>query len=118
MTGNGSEVVRLRIYLDEDETAGDKPLYHAVVREVRILDLAGTLVLVGREGFGRSTRLHTSDVLFSQDSPVVMEIVDHRYKIQPLIGKLNNYPQIGLITCKPVELLGHRDLTTGAEHGW
>src|SRR5579863_10166012 len=110
MARNHPQAVRLRIYLGEDKTSCDQPLYHSIISQARIMHLAGATVLKGTEGFGRSTRLHTTDVLFSVDLPVVIEIIDLREKIEPLIAMLNTYGEIGLITCEPVELRGRRDL--------
>lgn len=110
MNGDTAQALRLRIYVGEDKTSGSQPLYHAIVRQARSMHLAGATVIKGTEGYGRSTRLHTTDVLFSQDLPVVIEIVDLREKLAPLIAMLNGYSEIGLITCEPVELCGSRDL--------
>jgi PII-like signaling protein len=63
-------------------------------------------VFNGSAGFGRSTRLHTSDVLFSTDLPVVVEIVDSVKKIEPLIKRLAERKEIGLMTCEIIELCG------------
>jgi uncharacterized protein len=115
MTAHRPQAVRLRIYLGEDKTSGDQPLYHSIISQARIMHLAGATVLKGTEGFGRSTRLHTTDVLFSVDLPVVIEIIDLREKIEPLIAMLNNYNDVGLITCEPVELRGRRYLAHGTK---
>lgn len=110
MNGDAAQALRLRIYVGEDKTSGGQPLYHAIVRQARNMHIAGATVIKGTEGFGRSTRLHTTDVLFSQDLPVVVEIVDLREKLEPLIAMLHGYGEIGLITCEPLELRGRRDL--------
>jgi len=109
MNGDTVEALRLRIYVGEDKTTGGQPLYHAIVRQARSMHIAGATVIKGAEGYGRSTRLHTSDVLFSQDLPVVVEIVDLRERLEPLMAMLNGYGEIGLITCEPVELCGRGD---------
>jgi PII-like signaling protein len=71
-----SEVRRLTIYLGEDKVDVDQPLFRSIVQEARAMHIAGVTVMYGSAGFGRSTRLHTADVLFSTDLPVVIEIVD------------------------------------------
>ena len=99
------EAVRLRIYLGEDKRQGEIPLYRAIISTARRLRLAGALVVRGTEGFGHSTRLHTSDVLFSEDLPVVVEIVDAPQKIAGLIASLDGAEGIGLMTYEPVTVL-------------
>ena len=99
------EAVRLRLYLGEDKRHGDRPLYHAIVAEARRLHLAGAMVVRGTEGFGHSTRLHTADVLFSEDLPVLVEIVDKEQKIDELLSALEEVGEIGLITYERVTVL-------------
>lgn len=99
------EAVRLRIYLGEDKRFGDVPLYHAIVAKARALHLAGAMVLRGTEGFGHSTRLHTADVLFSEDLPVLIEIIDRAQKINELIAALDRMGDIGLMTYERVTVL-------------
>ena len=103
-----AEAIRLRIYVGEEKQDGDQPLYQAIVREARKMHLAGVTVYRGTQGYGRSTRLHTTAVLFSQDLPVVIEIVDAKHKIDAIVAVLEPYGDIGLITYEPVELRGRR----------
>ncbi len=99
------EAVRLRIYLGEDKRHGDVPLYQAIVAQARRMRCAGATVVHGTEGFGHSTRLHTSDVLFSADLPVVIEIIDRALKVDELISALDQLGDIGLITYERVTVL-------------
>ena len=99
------EAVRLRIYVGEDKRHGDLPLYQAIVAKARRLRIAGAMVVRGTEGFGHSTRLHTADVLFSEDLPVLIEIVDREQKVDELISALDQMGDIGLITRERVTVL-------------
>ncbi len=99
------EAVRLRIYVGEDKRHGDLPLYQAIVGKARRLRIAGAMVVRGTEGFGHSTRLHTSDVLFSEDLPVLIEIVDREQKVDELISTLDQMGDIGLMTYERVRVL-------------
>ena len=74
--------VRLRIYIGEDKRHGDRPLYEAIVLKARHLQMAGATAVKGTLGYGRSTRLHSTEVLFSEDLPVIVEIVDSQEKIR------------------------------------
>ena len=99
------EAVRLRIYLGEDKRHGDLPLYQAIVATARKSHLAGAMVIRGTEGFGHSTRLHTSDVLFSEDLPVLIEIIDRAQKIDEFLCDVEQMGDIGLITYERVTVL-------------
>jgi uncharacterized protein len=96
--------VRLTIYVGEDKRHGDRPLYQAIVRKAHELGIAGATVFRGTQGFGRSTRLHTADVLFSDDLPAVVEIVDSAPRIDGILALLGQLDGIGLITREPVEV--------------
>jgi PII-like signaling protein len=104
------EIRRLTIYLGEDKMDVDQPLFKSIVQEARAMHIAGATVFRGSAGYGRSTRLHTTDVLFSTDLAVVVEIVDAARKIEPLIRRLAERKDIGLMTCETVELRGPRRL--------
>ena len=101
-----SKIRRLTIYLGEDKMDRDQPLFKSIVQEARTMHLAGVTVLHGSAGYGRSTRLHTSEVLLSTDLPLVVVIVDAAGKIEPLIRRLAEREDIGLMTCETVELCG------------
>lgn len=94
--------VRLRIYLGEDKHDGALPLYHAIVNKARQCHLAGATVVRGTEGYGHSTRLHTADVLFSEDLPVLIEMVDSADKIDSFVRTLAGIREIALITREEV----------------
>jgi PII-like signaling protein len=96
---------RLRIYLGEDKRHGDQPLYEAIVLKVRQLQMAGATVVRGMLGYGRSTRLHTTEVVFSEDLPVIVEIVDSEDRIAKFVPLLAGFEEIGLVTCDEVRVL-------------
>jgi uncharacterized protein len=105
------ECARLRIYVGEDKRHGDQPLYQAIVRKARERRLAGATILRGTQGFGRSAQLHTVDVLFSEDLPVVIEIIDSRGKIEAFVALLDSLTGIALCTFETVTVLKHGQRT-------
>jgi PII-like signaling protein len=96
---------RLRIYLGEDKRHGGQPLYEAIVLKARQMQMAGATVVRGSQGYGRSTRLHTTEVVFSEDLPVVIEIIDSVDSIRKFAVLLDGINQIGLVTCDDVSVL-------------
>lgn len=109
-TSTPAPAFRLTIYLGEDKQNVDQPLFKSIVEEARLMHMAGATVVHGAAGYGRSARLHTSEVLFSTDLPIVILIVDIEPRIEALIARLANRSDIGLITCEPVEVRGQRQL--------
>ena len=96
---------RLRIYVGADKQHGDKPLYEAIVLKARQLHMAGATVLRGSLGFGRSTRLHTTGVVFSEDLPVIVEIVDSDENLHRFAALLTGINDIGLVTWDDVTIV-------------
>jgi hypothetical protein len=96
---------RLRIYIGEDKRHGDQSLYEAIVLKARQMQMAGATVVRGTLGYGRSTRLHTTEVVFSEDLPAIVEIVDSHDKIRSFVPLLAGFNEIGLVTCDEVSVL-------------
>jgi PII-like signaling protein len=96
---------RLRIYIGEDKRHGEQPLYEAIVLKARHMQMAGATVVRATLGYGRSTRLHTTEVIFSEDLPVIVEIVDSHKNIQSFVRLLAGFNEIGLVTCDAVSVL-------------
>lgn len=53
----------VRVYIGESDTHAGMPLYDAIVRLLRERGIAGATVLRGIEGYGHSSRIHTSRIL-------------------------------------------------------
>ena len=104
-----SDGLLVRIFIGESDTWHGKPLYEAIVRRVREVGLAGATVLRGIEGFGASSRLHTSRILrLSSDLPIVVEIVDAAEKIDAILPLLDEMIPEGLITLEKVRVIAYR----------
>ena len=108
------DAVLLRIFVGEDDKAGHRPLYEAIVLKAREMQLAGATVLRGSAGFGHSSHLHTAKILrLSQDLPIVVEIVDAKEKIDTFLPVLDGMMASGLITLENVKVFRYGD---GAEN--
>jgi uncharacterized protein len=112
-----SEGLLVRIFVGESDTWHGRPLYEAIVRRVREEGIAGATVLRGIEGFGASSRLHTSRILrLSADLPIVVEIVDTAERIEPVLPLLDEMIADGLITLEKVRVIAYR-AGPGQENG-
>ncbi|NJF24838.1 DUF190 domain-containing protein [Thermococcus sp. Bubb.Bath] len=95
--------LRLKIYIGENDRCDGKPLYKAIVEKLREIGMAGVTVYRGIYGFGKKSRVHSSDVMrLSTDLPVVIEVVDRGYKIEKAICEIKPMIRDGLITVEPV----------------
>ena len=104
-----TDALLLRIFLGESDRWQHKPLYEAIVLAAREAHLAGTTVLRGPMGFGKSSRLHTAKILrLSMDLPLVIEIVDSEEKINAFLPVLDKMIGGGLVTLEKVRVLHYR----------
>lgn len=99
----------LRVFIGEADTWEGKPLYRAIVERVRQEGLAGATVLRGMEGFGASSRMHTTRLLeLSRDLPIVIEIVDTAERIDGILPVLDEMVGDGLLTLESVHVIDYR----------
>jgi PII-like signaling protein len=97
---------RLTIFLGEDDTWHHKPLYHEIVSRAHHAGLAGASVLRGIEGYGASSRIHTSRLLsLSEDLPLAVIIVDQEDRIRAFLPQLDELVTEGLVILDPVEVI-------------
>jgi len=91
--------ILLRIFIGELDKVGHKPLFEAILERSRELGVAGCTVIKGIMGFGASSVIH-QDHLFrlSQDSPILLEVVDFREKIHALLDQIRPMLQGALVT--------------------
>ncbi len=102
-----SNAVLLRIMIGESDKYDGKSLYQYLVEYLRKNHFAGATVLRGISGFGKASKIHTSDLLeLSSDLPIVVEIVDSEEKISELKRIFEETDMIGsaLITEEKVKI--------------
>jgi hypothetical protein len=99
----------LRIFIGESDADDGRPLYQGIVEILRREGLAGATVLRGIEGFGKSSRLHTSHILrLSEDLPIVIECVDTADRIEAILPVLDEMIGDGLVTIERVDVRVYR----------
>ena len=73
----------LRIFVAEQTRYGHHPLYEEIVREARIMEMAGATVLKGVFSYGHDT---TSKIMeLGTNLPIVIELVDSAQKIEEFL---------------------------------
>ena len=103
------DAVLLRIFIGESDKVKGLPLYEAIVKEARRLDMAGATVVKGRLGFGADSRMHSAKLLtISEDLPVIIEIVDREDKIDKLMPFIDEHVVEGLVTKETVHVIKYR----------
>ena len=94
----------LQIFLGEADTWHGEPLYDAIVKRLRMEDLAGATVEKGILGYGAKGHTHKGSFLhLSKDMPVVITIIDGAEKISHAIDVVEAMLGDGLIVTSDVE---------------
>ncbi|MCO5971648.1 DUF190 domain-containing protein [Actinoallomurus soli] len=107
---------RVTILIGETDQYHHKPLYAEIVHRARERGLAGASVFRGIEGFGASSRIHTSRILsLSDDLPLAIVIVDAEDKIVDFLLELDELIDEGLVTLEPVEVYRYVGRDKGEE---
>jgi PII-like signaling protein len=98
--------LRASIILSEDDTWHHKPLHHEIVTRARAAGLAGATVLRGVEGYGTSSRIHTTRLLsLAEDLPVVVIIIDTEERVRAFLPELDDLITEGTVVLDTVEVL-------------
>jgi PII-like signaling protein len=105
---------RLTIFIGEDDRWHRKPLYTEIVHRAHKAGLAGASVFRGLEGYGASSRIHTSRILsLSQDLPLAIIIIDTAERIDQFLPQLDELVSEGLVILDDVDVIRYvgRDAT-------
>ncbi|HAY33112.1 MAG TPA: DUF190 domain-containing protein [Ignavibacteria bacterium] len=103
-----SESLLLRIFIGESDKYQGNNLYKYLVEYLRKNHFAGVTVLRGITGFGKASKIRSSDLLeISSDLPVVIEVADTIEKIEELKKVFNKTDILGsaLITEEKIKIL-------------
>jgi len=112
------EALLVRIYIGESDTVDGRPLYDTLVRHLRQRGIRGVSVFRGIEGYGRSSRVHTTRILaLSEDLPILIEAVDEADRIRAVLPELEPMIGGGLVTLERVEVVVYRAGEVGGTPG-
>lgn len=107
---------RLSIFIGETDQYHHTPLYHEIVARAKEAGLAGASVFRGIEGFGATSRIHTTRILsLSEDLPLVVIIVDTAEKIEAFLPRLDELIAEGLVIIDDVEVIKYVGRAPAAE---
>ncbi len=96
---------RITIFIGESDRYNHKPLYAEIVHRAHQRGLAGASVFRGIEGYGASSRIHTSRLLsLSEDLPMAIIIVDTADKTEQFLDDIAELVTGGLIIVDDVHV--------------
>jgi len=96
----------MRIYMGESDKWEGEPLFEAIVKRLRYMDIAGATVYRGILGYGVKGHTHKSGrIPFSHDLPVMISVVDSAEKLSQAMNEIESMMQDGIIVLSDVDVI-------------
>ena len=96
----------MRIYLGEGDKWHDERLFDAIVKRLRMMDIAGATVYRGILGYGANGHTHKQGRLhLSHDLPVMISVVDQQEKLDEAVEAIKDMMTDGLIVFSDVDII-------------
>ncbi|WP_187647962.1 DUF190 domain-containing protein [Nitrosophilus labii] len=99
----------LRIYIDNNDTYDEKPLWEAILSAAKENGIAGATVFKGVAGMGAHSEISSFSVWsLSQKLPIVIEIIDKEDKIMSFLRVVDLMVKEGLVTLSDTEVISYK----------
>ncbi|MFN7995098.1 MAG: DUF190 domain-containing protein [Bryobacteraceae bacterium] len=96
----------LRVFIGEADRMHDEPLYEAIVKKLRMMDIAGATVYRGLLGYGAKGHEHKKSFFHvSRDLPIVVTVIDTGEKIAAAAEAIEGMLEDGLIVISDAEIV-------------
>jgi PII-like signaling protein len=96
----------MRVFLGEADRWHDEPLYDAIVRRLRMMEIAGATVYRGVLGYGAKGHQHKRSFFHpTRDLPVMISVIDTEEKIAAAADAVEGMLQDGLIVVSDVDMV-------------
>jgi PII-like signaling protein len=96
----------LRVFIGEADKWHDEPLYDAIVKELRMMDMAGATVYRGILGYGAKGHQHKRSFFHvSRDMPIMISVIDCLEKIAAAAEAIEGMLEEGLIVISDVDMV-------------
>jgi PII-like signaling protein len=109
----------LRVFIGEGDKWRGEPLYDAIVKKLRLMDIAGATVYRGILGYGAKGHEHKRSVFHPmRDLPIMISVVDAPDRIAAAAEAIEEMLEDGLIVTSDVEMtrLVRGKIATEASH--
>jgi PII-like signaling protein len=96
----------LRVFIGEADKWHDEPLYDAIVKKLRMLDISGATVYRGILGYGAKGHEHKKSFFHvSRDLPIMVSVIDSAEKIATAVEAVEAMVGDGLIVISDAEMV-------------
>ncbi len=95
----------IRVFLGEADRWNGEPLYDAIVKKLRMMDISGATVYRGILGYGHKGHTHKEGLLrMSRDLPIMISVVESADKVDQATAAIEEMLGDGLIVVSDVEM--------------
>src|SRR5215471_7883306 len=96
----------MRVFLGEADQWEGEPLYDAIVKRLRLMEISGATVHRGILGYGAKGHTHKQSFLhLSRDLPIIISVVDTAEKVEQAAAAIEQMMSDGLIAISDVEMV-------------
>jgi len=96
----------LRVFIGEADKSHGEPLYDAIVKKLRMMDVAGATVYRGILGYGAKGHEHKQSFFHvSRDMPIMVTVIDSPEKITAAAAAIEGMLEDGLIVISDAEIV-------------
>jgi len=96
----------LRVFIGEADRCHDEPLYDAIVKKLRMMDIAGATVYRGILGYGAKGHQHKKTFFHvSRDLPIMVTVIDTAEKITAAAEVIEGMVEDGLIVISDADIV-------------
>ena len=96
----------LRVFIGEADKWHDEPLYEAIVKRLRMLEIAGATVYRGILGYGAKGHEHKKSFFhISRDMPIMISVIDSPENIAAAAEAIEGMLEDGLIVMSDTDIV-------------
>src|SRR6266571_2168115 len=96
----------MRVFIGEADKWHDEPLYDAIVKKLRMLDIAGATVYRGILGYGAKGHQHKKSFFhISRDMPIMVSVIDSPERIATAAEAIEAMVEDGLIVISDADIV-------------
>jgi PII-like signaling protein len=112
----------LRVFIGEADKWHDEPLYDAIVKRLRMMEIAGATVYRGILGYGAKGHQHKKSFFhISRDMPIMISVIDSPEKIVAAAEAIEGMLEDGLVVISDADIVrlvrsGAAEVSDAASH--
>jgi PII-like signaling protein len=114
-TREAAKAKLMQIFFGEADRWHDEPLYDAILKQLRMMEIAGATVYRGIDGYGAKGHSHKKSFFhISRDLPVMISVIESEERLSQAASAVEGMLEDGLIVISDVDVvrLVHANLPT------